>query len=253
MSDAADSGVVAGGVTLPFPVMNAAGSVVTMAELRALGRSRTGAVVLRTATVHPFVHPEFRTLHNPGYDKLVPLVREMAELGERPIIASVAGGTPDEYALLARAFSEAGASAVELDLAEAWVAATLGPFEDDDLATLRDIVTRTVLASASPVWVRLPDLPVPLPYPQVTAILGEAGVSAVVARNDFTGFERLLLESTVPIDVIAMGTWVSGWDVTRALQKGAKAVQVGPTLADGTQVFARLEREMRIARGERPS
>lgn len=250
MSDAPDLAALAGGVDLPFSVMNAAGSVVTMAELRALARSRTGAVVLRTATVHPFVHPEFRTLHNPGYDKLVPLVREMAEIGDRPVVASVAGGTPDEYALLARSFSEAGASAVELDLAEAWVSATLGPFEDDDLATLRDIATRSVLSSASPVWVRLPDLPVP--YAEVTAVLGEAGVSAMVARNDFTGFERLLLESTAPIDVIAMGTWGSGWDVTRALQKGAKAVQVGPTLAEGTQVFARLEREMRIARGERP-
>lgn len=249
MSDTADLSAVAGGVALPFPVMNAAGSVVTMAELRALARSRTGAVVLRTATVHPFVHPEFRTLHNPGYDKLVPLVREMAEIGDRPIVASVAGGTADEYALLSRAFSEAGASAVELDLAEAWVSATLGPFEDDDLATLRDIATRAVLSSASPVWVCLPDLPVP--YREVTAILGEAGVSALVARNDFTGYERLLLESATPIDVIAMGPWVSGWDVTRALQKGAKAVQVGPTLPEGAQVFARLEREMRIARGER--
>jgi dihydroorotate dehydrogenase len=243
---APDLGAVAGGVTLPFSVMNAAGSVVTMDEVRALARSRTGAVVLRTATKHPFVHPEFRTLHNPGYDKLVPLVREMVALGDRPVIASVAGGTPDEYAMLALAFSEAGAAAVELDLAEPWVSATLGPFEDEDLAMLRDIATRTVLASVSPVWVRLPDMPVP--YPQVTGVLGDAGVRAVVARNDFTGFERLLLESTAPIDVIAMGPWPSGWDVVRALAKGAKAVQVGPTLSEGPQVFAQLEREMRQAR-----
>ncbi len=244
----AELGAVAGGVTLPFCVMNAAGSVVTMAELRALARSRTGAVVLRTVTVHPFVHPEFRTLHNPGYDKLVPLVRELTELGERPIIASVAGGTADEYALLARVFSEAGASAVELDLAEPWVSATLGPF--DDLEMLEQIVTRAVLSSSAPVWVQLPDMPVP--YRAVTAILTAAGVSAAVARNDFTGFERLLLEAETPIDVIAMGGFWSGYDVTRTLAKGAKAVQVGPTLADGPQIFEKLEREMRIARGERP-
>ena len=50
------------GVRLPFAAMNAAGSAATAAEVRALARSRTGAVVLKTATVHPFVHPGFRSL-----------------------------------------------------------------------------------------------------------------------------------------------------------------------------------------------
>ena len=46
---------------------------------------------------------------------------------------------------------------------------------------------------------------------------------------------------------------VRDYDVSRALTKGAKAVQIGSALAmEGASIFARLAREMRIARGERP-
>jgi dihydroorotate dehydrogenase len=42
--------------------------------------------------------------------------------------------------------------------------------------------------------------------------------------------------------------------VTRALAKGAAAVQVGTALVEeGPAIFARLAREMRAARGERHS
>src|SRR5262249_4884765 len=82
--------------------------------------------------------------------------------------------------------------------------------------------------------------------------LADGGARAVVARNEFTGFEKLLLEIAPPLDVVALGDVDSGWDVSRALAKGAKAVQLGPTLgAEGVAVFARLEREMLVARGVR--
>jgi dihydroorotate dehydrogenase len=83
----------------------------------------------------------------------------------------------------------------------------------------------------------------------VDALL-DGGARAVVVRNEFTAFEKLLLAVRAPLDVIARGGIGSGWDVTRALGKGARAVQVGPTLGpDGVGVFARLEREMEHARG----
>jgi len=238
-----------GGARLPFCAMNAAGTALTSNDLRALAGSQSGAVVMRTATVHPVVHPEFRSLHNPGFDKLVPLARDLVALGERPVIASVSGGTIDEFALLARAFADAGVAAIEANLAGAWVDVTLAPF--DDLAVLRDLAARMTAASAVPVWVRLPDRP--LHYARVLASLAEGGVLAVGVRNDFAQFEKLLLERrTLPIDVVAVGNVGSGFDVRRALAKGARAVQVGPTLgSEGAGIFARLEREMRRARGER--
>src|SRR5262245_64538451 len=157
--------------------MNAAGSVTGMGELRALARSRTGAVVLRTTTVHPFVHPEFRSLKNPGFGKLAPVVRELAASGAPPVVASVAGGTVEEFAFLAHAFADAGAAAVEAQLGESWVEATLRPCEEAD--TLRVLVTRMAAASAAPVWVRLPDRCV-LPYRTLVPLLAESGARAVI-------------------------------------------------------------------------
>src|SRR3989442_9063867 len=102
---AIDLGTSIAGVRLPFSAMNASGAwSSTASELRALARSATGAVVLKTATVHPFVHPAYRSLHNPGYDKLVPLVGELAAEASCPVIASVAGATPAAFATPPRAF-----------------------------------------------------------------------------------------------------------------------------------------------------
>src|SRR2546426_11493358 len=123
-----DLGTTIAGVRFPFCAMNAAGAwSSTGSELRALARSATGAIVLKTTTVHPFVHPEYRSLHNPGHDKLLPLVRELVTLAACPIVASIAGATADEDGTLAAVFGDAGAALVEADLAEPWVAATLAP------------------------------------------------------------------------------------------------------------------------------
>lgn len=242
-----DLGATVAGVRLPFCVLNAAGSAQTVAELRALARSEVGAVVLRTATVHPFLHPQFRSLHNPGYDKLLPLVREMATDGTKPVVASIAGSTPDEYGLLAHAFGEAGAALVEANLADDWVDATLAPFED--VAVLRAVLQKLAAASRVPLVVKLPDHP-HLPYSRIGDELRAAGIAAALARNDFHGYEKLLLEGGGGFDIVAVGGISSGYDVRRALAKGARAVQVGSALvAEGPVVFARLAREMRAARG----
>ena len=243
-----DLGTTVAGVRLPFAAMNAAGTAPTAAELRALAASRTGAIVVGPTTLHPFVHPEFRTLHNPGFDKLMPLVRELVALGEKPVVASIAGATPEEYAILARAFAEAGVQIVEANLAESYVDATLRPFEERP--TLRALLARLTAASTVPVSIRLPDH-----VPFAWAALGEevraSGVKAVVARNEFTGFEKLLLEGGGGFDVLVAGGIRSGYDVRRALAKGACAVQVGPLGTEGFGIFASLEREMRIARNVR--
>ena len=123
----ADLGATLAGVHLPFCAMNASGARSgTAAELRGLATSEAGAVVLRTTTVHPFVHPQYRALHNPGYDRLLPLVGELAAT-ERVVVPSIAGATQDELVTLARAFADGGATLVEVNLADPWVEATLAP------------------------------------------------------------------------------------------------------------------------------
>lgn len=245
----ADLGATVAGVRLPFCAMNAAGAWSSnAAELRALARSETGAIVLRSATVHPFVHPAYRSLHNPGFDALVPLVRELAGGPGRPVVASIAGATVDEYATLARAFGEAGAALVEANLADPYVAATLAPFEER--ATLRALLRR-LAAAPVPVSLKLPDRSA-LPHRLLVAEVAEAGLHVVVVKNDFAAFEKLLLEAGPALEVIVAGGIRSGYDVSRALAKGARAVQVRTKLLEeGPGLFARLAREMRVARGER--
>jgi len=242
-----DLGATLAGVRLPFCAMNASGARSgTAAELRGLAGSAAGAVVLKTVTVHPFVHPEYRSLHNPGYDRLLPLVGELAATG-RVVIPSIAGATLDELVTLARAFADA--ALVEVNLADPWVTATLAPFESPD--TFRRLTTTLAAASARPLALKLPDRP-GLRYAAFGAALEEAGIRVVVAPNDFGGFEKFFVEAGRDFDVIAVGGIRSGYDVTRALTKGAAAVQVGSALVEeGPAIFARLEREIRTARGER--
>jgi dihydroorotate dehydrogenase len=235
------------GVRLEPPIMNAAGTCRTPPELTALLASRAGALVLPTATAHPFVHPEFRSLHNPGYDKLIPLTRQLVErAGGRPVVASIAGGTPDEYGHLARAFAGAGAALVEANLADPWVAATLAPLEGPGvLRAIADVLA----TSPVPVLVRLPDGTV-RHHAAIAEVLRAAGIRGAVLRNDFTAFEKFLLEAGSDFEVVAIGNVASGYDVQRALGKGARAVQVDVAIGrEGPAVFARLEREFRSARG----
>jgi len=242
-----DLGATIAGAHLSFCAMNAPEALAFPHDLRPLVTSRTGAIVLRTATVHPFLHPEFRSLHNPGHDKVVPLVRELVATGGPPVVASIAGASIEEDAFLARAFADAGAAWVEANLADPWVAATVAPFED--VRTLRDLGRRMTEVAAVPVAVRLPERTA-LPYGRVRDVLADAAIRIVVVRNDFAGLEKFLLEAGTAFDVVALGGIHSGYDVRRALAKGARAVQVRSALADeGPGVFARLEREMRLARG----
>jgi dihydroorotate dehydrogenase len=247
---AADWGTTLAGVRLPFPAMNAAGSwSSTAGELRDLARSGTGAIVVRTATVHPFVHQQYRTLHNPGFDKLVPLVRDLAALGAPPVIPSIAGATVDEYVTLARAFAEAGAALIEANLADPYVEATLAPF--DDPGALAALLGALVGAASVPVSVKLPNRP-RWDYRVVGEVLRDAGVRVIVVKNDFAGLEKLMVETERTFDVVAFGGIRSGYDVTHTLGKGARAVQVDTALvSEGPRVFARLAREMGPGRGVR--
>jgi dihydroorotate dehydrogenase len=153
--------------------------------------------------------------------------------------------------VLARAMAEAGASWIEANLAEPWVAATFSPLESLD--ALRELLARVVDASSVPVAVKLPER-FELSYRSVVDAFAAAGVRIVVIRNDFAGFEKFHLEAGRRFDLITLGGIRSGYDVRRALSKGARAVQIRTALLEeGPAVFARLEREMRPARDRGPT
>jgi dihydroorotate dehydrogenase len=230
------------GVVLPFCAMNAAGvRSSTARELLALAESASGAVVFRSATVHPFLHPAFRSLHNPGYDRYLPLLAELNACG-KPLIPSIAGASTDEYLTLARAFGGAGADLIEVNLADPYVAATLAPW--DDAAALAGVLGTIRAASPRPLVLRCPER-IPLPLADLARVLGDTDTAAVVLANAFEVMEKFLIERgpRAPA-VIALGGVESGYDLASALRKGAAAVQVTAALArEGPAIFARLARE----------
>ena len=237
-----------GAVELSVPTMNAAGTWSTTAgELAALARSAAGAVVLRSTTVHPFLHPEFRALHNPGYDRYLPLLAELEPFG-KPLAASIAGATEREYVLLARAFADAGAHIVEVDLADPYVVATLAPWED--LRALVRMLEDVRGAAGRPIMVKCPD-PVPIALRDLAAVMRDAAVDAVVLSNTFAVMEKYLLTSEGPRPaVVALGGVASGYDLASTLRKGATAVQLTTALAlEGPRIFTRITREYEALRG----
>jgi dihydroorotate dehydrogenase len=190
--------------------------------------------------VHPFLHPEFRSLHNPGYDRYLPLLTELATY-RKPLVASIAGASVEEYVTLARAFAEAGAHLIEVDLAEPYVAATLRPW--DDHVELQRLLLAVRAAATKPILVKCPER-LPLPLGTLRDLLRDAGVEAVVLANTFAVMEKFLLASGPGPQVVALGGVRSGYDLATALRKGAVAVQVSAPLAvEGPVMFARIARE----------
>src|SRR5262245_45834265 len=98
------------GVSLPFCLMNAAGALSTSREeLFALAHSESGAVVTKSITPASFLDPGACCgLENPGHTYYVELLPELRRVG-KPVIASVAGLTVEEFILVAQALATAGA------------------------------------------------------------------------------------------------------------------------------------------------
>ena len=125
----ADLSVEVAGLRLSHPVLNASGIMGESVDgLLAIGRSGVSALVTKSYTPSPrepypmprVVHMEYGSLNsvglaNPGINGLREHMRVLRQLG-LPIIVSVAGSRPDDFARVAAVAEEEGAAAVELNL-----------------------------------------------------------------------------------------------------------------------------------------
>lgn len=121
------------GLEFSGPVMNAAGTAKTLEEVRQLANSDSSAIVVGTLTTHPTKGQKGKTflsyggsslnskgLPNEGffdyYKENLPKMSQLAKTAGKPLIASVAGSTPSEFARLADLCFKTGASIVEINL-----------------------------------------------------------------------------------------------------------------------------------------
>src|SRR5437870_3701658 len=126
---APDLSTTIAGVRFPLCFMNASGArCVTRAELEALGRSSSGAIVTKSMTREPRVgNPEPRYfafaegsinsmgLPNLGYHAYAELIPSLKAFG-KPVIASIAGLCEDDFPEIAGTISKAAPDLIEVNL-----------------------------------------------------------------------------------------------------------------------------------------
>ncbi|MFA4859562.1 dihydroorotate dehydrogenase [Methanoregula sp.] len=208
-------------------------------------------------------------LPNPSKD----FVEELTGLAKKPVVVSIFGGNPEEFAEVAGWFS-GKASGFELNLscphAEGYGAAI-----GSDPA-LVEACTRAVSKSAIPTWVKL--------TPNVTDItaIGKAaengGASAIVAINTVkamrisTGLRRPMLGhgygglsgpaifpvavrcvyelyESVKIPIIGCGGVASADNVIEMMMAGAAAVEIGSAVYGDVSVFDAIKKDLYAKNG----
>lgn len=279
--------VTVGGVTLANHLVLAAGVLGTCASslIRVLDSGAGGVV---TKSIGPVPMPghagpcvavteggvlNAMGLPNPSREFSV----EMEALQGLPVIVSIFGGTPEEFAEVASWFA-GKAAALELNVscphAEGYGAAV---GSDPDLV---ETCTRAAARYGLPVWVKLSPNVTDITVPALAAERG--GADAVVAINTVkamrisTGLRRPVLGHRVgglsgpavfpvavrcvwelyeacKIPIIGCGGVSSADNVVELMMAGASAVEIGSAVLDGIDIFARIGRELYADEGEDPA
>ena len=270
--------ITLGGVVLDNHLLLAAGILgTTGSSLSRMLSSGAGGVVTKSIGPHPkdghagpcLVVLEDGLLNAMGLpNPSKEFVDEIASLAKKPVIVSIFGGNPAEFALVASWF-EGKVAGFELNLscphAEGYGAAI-----GTDPA-LVEACTRTVSVTGIPTWVKL--------TPNVTDItaIGKAaergGASAIVAINTVkamrisTGMQRPVLGNrygglsgsavfpiavrcvyelyeTCTLPIIGCGGVATADNVIEMMMAGASAVEIGSAVYNDVKVFETIKADL---------
>ena len=249
-----------GGVDIASTVMNASGPrSAERGEIFELGAVHGGALVFKSCNIKGLDAPE--NLKNRGVEHFAEIARELTGRGKK-IIGSVVGISEEEFVTVATALDRAGASIVELNLADDYVANSVAPFASFE--RLKSLLGRVRGETKCALAVKVP-LHIPF-EPRATADLFKSmRIAIAVCANDLPkdleidiesgaakGKPRVLSqthaffkESEGLLDVVAVGGINIGRDAYIAHLTGAKAVQVGGALLkEGAGALGRIDREL---------
>lgn len=278
------------GVRFPTCLMNAAGArCVTREELEALGRSGAGAIVTKSMTLEPRVgNPEPRYhgfpggsinsmgLPNLGYRAYAELIPALRRFG-KPVVASVAGFTEEDFVTIAAAISRSAPDLIEINLSCPNIPGE--PQIGYDAEASKRLLKRVRSVVTVPMGVKLPPYFDPAHQQRMARVIQDAGAdflslinsvgNALVVDSDRDcpvikpkgGFGGLggsvikpvalanvrafwkLFDGRLPI--VGTGGILTGTDVYEHLLCGASAVQIGTALMEeGLGVFDRLGKEL---------
>ena len=266
-----DLSVEVAGMKLRNPLILASGILgITPGTLKRVERAGAGAVTTKTITKEKksgygnpvIVELEYGLLNamglpNPGVKYFLEEMKEMKKMLEIPLIVSIAGSTPDEYAYLAKIVSHAGADAIELNLSCPHVEKT-GVEVGSDPDMVYDIVKNVKIASNKPILVKLSAMTPSIVEIGKAAVDGGAdGIVAIntiramaidiyarrpILSNKFGGLSgpaikpiavRCVYElyEAVRVPIIGVGGILNWQDAVEFILAGATAVEVGTAIA----------------------
>jgi len=256
-----------GGVELGSSIMNASGPrSAERGEILELGAAHAGAIVFKSCNIAGLEAPD--NLKNRGLEHFATLAREMTPGGKK-IVGSVVGHTEDEIVKVAAALDRAGASIVELNLADPYVLDAVAPFAS--IERLKSLIGRVRAETRCALAVKLPPGQGGHGPRAIADLLKSQRIAIVVCANDLpkdleidiasgvikgrprplSQVNSLYRESNGALDVVAVGGINNGRDAYIAHLTGAKASQVGSALIkEGTGALARIDREFEVLLSE---
>lgn len=278
------------GVVFPSCFMNAAGALcVTREELEALGGSAAGAIVTKSMTIEPrHGNPEPRYygfsggsinsmgLPNLGYRAYAELIPKLKRFG-KPVIASVAGLTEDDFPTIAEMINAAQPDLIEVNLSCPNIPGKpqIGYDPDASERVLKKVRPKITV----PMGVKLPPYFDPAHHHAMGTMLGRCGVDflnlinsvgnglvvdseretvVIKPKGGFGGLGGRLIKPVAlanvrafykffgeKMPIIGTGGVIDGGDAFEHILCGASAVQVGTVLMEeGLDAFRRLETEL---------
>ena len=278
------------GVMFPSCFMNAAGALcVTREELEALGGSTAGAIVTKSMTIEPRQgNPEPRYygfpggsinsmgLPNLGYRAYAELIPQLKRFG-KPVIASVAGLTEDDFPAIAETINAAQPDLIEVNLSCPNIPGKpqIGYDQDASERVLKKVRPKITV----PMGVKLPPYFDPAHHLAMGTMLGRCGVDflnlinsvgnglvvdseretvVIKPKGGFGGLGGRLIKPVAlanvrafykifgeKMPIIGTGGVMDGGDAFEHILCGASAVQVGTVLVEeGLDAFRRLETEL---------
>jgi len=256
-----------GGVEIASSVMNASGArSAERGEIFELCAVHGGAVVFKSCNRAGLETPE--NLKNRGAEYFASIAGELSSRGKK-VIGSVVGTSEEEFIDVAKILDRAGASIVEMNLADDYVANSLAPFSSFE--RLKSLLGRVRGETQCVLAVKVPPR-IPFEPRAIADLFKSTRIAIAVCANDLPkdlevdintgvvkGRARVLSqthaffrESENLLDVVAVGGINSGRDAYIAHLTGAKAVQVGSAvMKEGAGALGRIDRELDTLLAER--
>jgi len=265
------------GLDMPNPTMLASGILGVSAEtLRTVAEAGAGAIVTKSVGLKPssgYPNPTViqvecgflnaMGLPNPGIHRFVEEIKSLKDIGI-PLIVSVFGFSPEEYAETSSIAVEAGASAVELNLSCPHVKGTGAEIGQDPnmvrltVKSVKDRVDKPVFVKLTPNTANITELAKAAASAGADAITAINTVRAMaidvetfkpILANKFGGLSGAAIKpiavrcvyeiyETVNVPIIGCGGIRSWRDAVELMLAGASAIQVGSAIAfEGLSIF----------------